>query len=48
MRIECVLNDCTKRHLAQPNLSLSQLNSILRAYNNRQSTSEHETISIRE
>lgn len=36
-RIELVLNQCSERHLAQPDLTMGHLNSILRAYNNRQS-----------
>lgn len=35
MRIENVLNSCAERHLAKDNLTLSDLNSIIRTFNNR-------------
>lgn len=37
VRIEQVLNACAERHLAEKDLTMEQLNSILRAFTNRQS-----------
>ncbi|XP_037052423.1 FAST kinase domain-containing protein 1, mitochondrial isoform X2 [Bradysia coprophila] len=37
VRMENVFNACTDRHLDQPNLSLSDLNSVIRSYSSRKS-----------
>lgn len=36
-RIDIAMNQCAERHLENPDLTLGQLNCILRAYNNRNS-----------
>lgn len=38
LRIETVLNEAAERHIRSDNLSLIDLNSIIRAYNNRKSS----------